>query len=140
MDKSHRSYNRVCSVALLGPTLCDPMDCSPPGKNPGVGCHFFLQGIFLTQGSRPLMSPVLAGGFFNHQCHLRSPIVSYNIYTAQEFDGGAYCDKVNGALKKKIIGVQLLYNVVSVSAVKWRGHSFKGKKYIFRCFSSVKWG
>ena len=50
MDKSHRSYNRVCSVALLGPTLCDPMDCSPPGKNPGVGCHFFLQGIFLTQG------------------------------------------------------------------------------------------
>ena len=34
------------------------MDCSPqapcprdfPGKNPGVGCHFLLQGIFLTQG------------------------------------------------------------------------------------------
>ena len=36
-------------------TLCDPMDCSPPatllrswdspGKNPGVGCHAFLQGI-----------------------------------------------------------------------------------------------
>jgi len=41
------------------PTLCDSMDCSPPGssvhdfpgKNIGVGCHFFLQGIFLTQGS-----------------------------------------------------------------------------------------
>ena len=36
------------------------MDCSPPGssvpgifqgKNTGVGCHFLLQGIFLTQGS-----------------------------------------------------------------------------------------
>ena len=35
------------------------MDCSPtgssdqwdfPGKNTGVGCHFFLQGIFPTQG------------------------------------------------------------------------------------------
>ena len=34
------------------PTLCDPIDCSPPGsprpwvspgKNPGVGCHFLLQ-------------------------------------------------------------------------------------------------
>ena len=24
-----------------------------PGKNTGVGCHFFLQGIFLTQGSNP---------------------------------------------------------------------------------------
>ena len=41
------------------PTLCDPMDGSPPGspgpwespgKNTGVSCCFFLQGIFLTQG------------------------------------------------------------------------------------------
>ena len=30
------------------------MDCSPrnfPGKNTEEGCHFLLQGIFLTQGS-----------------------------------------------------------------------------------------
>ena len=41
------------------PTLYDPVDCSLlgsspwnyPGKNIGVGCHFLLQGIFLTQGS-----------------------------------------------------------------------------------------
>ena len=41
------------------PTLCDPMDCSPPGssvredfpdKNPRVGCHFLYQGVFSTQG------------------------------------------------------------------------------------------
>ena len=41
-------------------TLWDPMDCSlpgssvhgdSPGKNIGVGCHAFLQGIFPTQGS-----------------------------------------------------------------------------------------
>ena len=39
-------------------TLCDPMDCSPPGscpwnfagKNLGVGCHSLLQGTFSTQG------------------------------------------------------------------------------------------
>ena len=41
---------------------CDPVDCSPPGssgicswdfpgKHTGVGCHFFLQEIFLNQGS-----------------------------------------------------------------------------------------
>ena len=42
------------------PTLCDPMDCSPPGssihfpgKSTGMGCHFLLQGIFPTQGSNP---------------------------------------------------------------------------------------
>ena len=38
------------------------MDCCPPdssvhgdspGKNIGMGCHAFLQGIFLTQGSNP---------------------------------------------------------------------------------------
>ena len=26
-----------------------------PGKNTGVGCHFFLQGIFPTQGSTPCL-------------------------------------------------------------------------------------
>ena len=36
----------------LEPTslLC-PWDS--PGKNPGVGCHSLLQGIFLIQGSNP---------------------------------------------------------------------------------------
>ena len=41
-------------------TLCDPVDCSPPGssvhgdslgKNTRVSCHFLLQGIFPTRGS-----------------------------------------------------------------------------------------
>ena len=43
------------------PTLCDPMDCSLPGSSPGdfpgnspgVGCHFLLQGIFLTLELNP---------------------------------------------------------------------------------------
>ena len=50
------------SVAQLCLTLCDPMDCSPPGsstcgdspgKNTGVGRHVLLQGIFQTQGLNP---------------------------------------------------------------------------------------
>ena len=51
----------VVCYAQSYPTLCDPMVCSPPGscpwdfsgKNPAVGCHFLLEGIFLTQGSNP---------------------------------------------------------------------------------------
>ena len=38
-----------------------------PGKNIGVGCHSFLQGIFLTHGSiepASFMSLALAGSFF----------------------------------------------------------------------------
>ena len=41
------------------PSLCDPVNSSPPGssvcgisgKNTGMSCHLLFQGIFLTQGS-----------------------------------------------------------------------------------------
>ena len=51
----------MCLVALLCPTLCNPMDCSPPGSSirgisqarilEWVVISFLTQGIFLTQGS-----------------------------------------------------------------------------------------
>ena len=31
----------------------DPLSVGFPGKNTGLGCHFLLQGIFLTQGLNP---------------------------------------------------------------------------------------
>ena len=49
----------LCSVSQSCPTL-QPRGLGPtrllcpwhfPGKNTGVGCHFLLQGVFLTQGS-----------------------------------------------------------------------------------------
>ena len=50
-----RAYAQLC------PTLCYPMVYSPPaplsmdflGKNTRVGCHFLLQGVFLTHVSNP---------------------------------------------------------------------------------------
>ena len=51
--------NRLCSVAQLHPTLCYSMDCMLPGSSVHgifqarileLGCHFLLQGIFLTWG------------------------------------------------------------------------------------------
>ena len=64
----------LCLVTQSCPTLCDLMDCSPPGssvygdspdKNTGVGGCALLRGIFPTQGSEPvsLTSPALAGRF-----------------------------------------------------------------------------
>ena len=50
------------TYAVLSPTLCDPIDCSPsgssvhgdsPGKNTGTGCHALFQRTFPTQGSNP---------------------------------------------------------------------------------------
>ena len=74
------SWNQNCSQCMLSLqpclTLCNAMDCSLScspghgdslGKNTGVGCHAFLQGIFPTQGSNlhlSLTSPALARGFF----------------------------------------------------------------------------
>ena len=56
-------YYLCCDLGAQScPTLCDPMDCSPPGssvhgdslgKNAGVGWHAFLQAIFPSQGLNP---------------------------------------------------------------------------------------
>ena len=56
--------DREGEVTQSCPTLCNPVDCSPPGssvqgdspsKKTGVGCHFLLQGIFPTQGLNPAL-------------------------------------------------------------------------------------
>ena len=39
-----------CLIAKSCLTPCNSMHGSPPGRNTGVGGHFLLQGIFLTQG------------------------------------------------------------------------------------------
>ena len=63
----------VCLVAQSCPTLCDPMDYSPPGssihgdspdKNTGVGCHALLQGIYCINKKTHRQSPAPV-----HQIH-----------------------------------------------------------------------
>ena len=75
----------MCSVAQSCLTLCDPMDCSPPSssvhgtffssKNTGAGCHFFLQGVFLTQGSNRHLLHWQADSL--PPSHLGSPLYIY---------------------------------------------------------------
>ena len=79
----------VCLVAQSCPTLCDPMDCSPPGsavhgdslgKKIGVGCHSLLQRIFPTQGSNPRL-PHCRRIFYHlsHQGSLGSSVSLYKL-------------------------------------------------------------
>ena len=64
----HTETCKIIFIAVLFlvtqscPSLCDPMDYSPPGSsvhgdspgmNTDVGCHALLQGIFPTRGSNP---------------------------------------------------------------------------------------
>ena len=47
---SHFSCVQLC-VTLWTVACQVPLSMNSTGKNTGVGCHFLLQGIFLTQGS-----------------------------------------------------------------------------------------
>ena len=67
-EKQHSNVKLRCVCVLSHSvvlTLCNSMDCNPPGKNTRVGCHFLLQGIFPTQGSNlSPVSSVLVARFF----------------------------------------------------------------------------
>ena len=74
----------LCLIAQLYRTVCDPMDRSPPGssvygnspgKNTGVSCHAFLQGIFLTQGVNPGLPHCRK--ILYHLSHQGSPKICY---------------------------------------------------------------
>ena len=70
----------LCLVGQSCLTLCNPMDCSPPGtsvhgdspgKNTAVGCPAFLQGKFPTQGLNPGLPH--CRWILYHQSHQGSP-------------------------------------------------------------------
>ena len=73
----------MCSVTQSQPNLWDPVDCSPPGSSVHeifqasilkVGCHFLLQGIFLTQVSNQHLLHLLHWQVdCLSLCHLGSP-------------------------------------------------------------------
>jgi len=71
----HYTCPKVCAVLCLGiqscPTLCNPMDCSPPdtsvhgdspGRNTGVVCHTFSRGP--RQPRDQIQVSGIAGEFF----------------------------------------------------------------------------
>ena len=59
--------SHFCCVRLFAtlPTVVHLCPWDSSGKNTGMGCHFLLQGIFLTQElNLSLLSLALAGEFF----------------------------------------------------------------------------
>ena len=97
----------TCSLATLCPTLQPTRLLYPwdlPGKNTGVCCHFLLQVIFPNQGSNLHLLHWQAGSLpLSHQ--------------------GSPGNNLNSVLNPAtflffLIGVQLLYSVVLVSAIQ----------------------
>ena len=76
-----KEHAGLCLVTQSCLTLCDSMDCSPPGSSvhgdsPGnteVGCHALLQGIFPIQGLKPGLPHCRR--ILYHLSHQGSPII-----------------------------------------------------------------
>ena len=101
-SKGHGAVLRL--VAQSCPTLCDSIDCSPPGssvhadspgKNTGVVCHALLSGIFPTQGLNP--GHLHCKWILYHLRHQGSPR-SWQRWYCQE-DLGKWLQQTNFVLK-----------------------------------------
>ena len=77
----HIKHTVLGLVTQSCPTLCDPMNLSPPGssvhgdspgKNTGVGCRALFQGFFPTQESNPDLPHCRR--ILNHLSHKGSPL------------------------------------------------------------------
>ena len=69
-----------------------------PGKNTGMGCHFLLQGIFLTQGlNLCLLLSCIGRWILYHWCHLGS---LNNCDIPQQMEGEAL-------IRSKILNTQI---------------------------------
>ena len=133
-----------------GPTrLCCPWNF--PGKNTGVGCHFLLQGIFLTQGSNshllhllhwqadslPLLPPgkptFLGGGLMPSSM----PTVAMRILR----DGAWLLDLTDGSWVPRPRPRIPMQSVAEAQAVWWKmvvKALYKSTLFFFFCSSNAK--
>ena len=88
------------------PTLCDPLDCSPPGssvhgdspgKNTGVGCHTLFQGIF------PKFHLIIKYVVISH-FGSSSSITHYTEKYPENYQPDRMKEKKNGELLRKLPG------------------------------------
>ena len=91
VNKQFQSGPTLRPYGLYPARLLCPTDF--PGKNTGVGCHFLLQQIFLTQGLKPCLLHLLHWQADSLPLHhlgtprmVLLPVISYSLYTYVLFD------------------------------------------------------
>ena len=98
-----------------------------PGKNTGVGCHFFLQGIFLPQGLNLSLFhlPALAGRFLTtgitwEVCDLADPSDTHvgprDQWLFPQWLGFTWGDNCQPCARQSLLPPVLLYHVLSPQA------------------------
>ena len=138
------------SLSLLR-LFATPMNCSPPsssvcggypGKNTGLGCHAFLQGIFPNQGSNPDLPRYEQILYRPH--HQRSPFVygldcgdsftSVYLHTNSSciyFKSIAFCMSI---IPQQSIELRFEKIIVFQNSVEWMIHN----KYLMKQFNYPK--
>ena len=125
------------SYGLQHAKLLCPWDF--PGKNTGVGCQALLQGMFLTQGSKP-RSPVsrTAGRLYTHWAtwEASTPVMSIwgfrgesSISTQKGSEWAPTADSVNSDQYQT--WTQPYFSHISALGreVRFHGHSWKSKSF-----------
>ena len=114
-----------------------PCSWVSPGKNTGVGCHFLLQGIFLTQGSDP--------GLPHHRqilYHLTSKLLQYWLATQFRLSPQIIYQKLFLSLLITLLGFSFLHmTFINVKPPSWFvGNSFlyhpSGSCFTIKCLSN----
>ena len=96
-----------------------------PDKNTGVGCHFLLQGIFLTQRSNLHLLHWQADFLPLH--HLGSPnAINGNVNWYSH-----YVEQYEDSLKKKILKIELPYHptILLLQHISGENHNLKRRMY-----------
>ena len=103
-------YCVLCLVTQSCSILCNRMDCSPPGpsihgnspdKNPGVGCHALLQGIFPTHDWTQVFCT--AGGFFTVWAATRKAPIYILKWSEVTQSCPTLCDPMNCSLPSSLV-------------------------------------
>ena len=132
----------LCLVTESCPTLCHPVDCSPPGSsvlgdspgnNTGVGCHALLQGIFPTQGSNSGL--LHCSWIFYHLGHQVSPwILEWVAYPFSSGSSQPRNQTGSPALQADSLPAELPGKATQQDIPKFIREEYK---LIFTCISSL---
>ena len=131
----------ACSVAKSCRTLVEPHWLWPtrllcpwdfPGKNTGVGCHFLLQGIFLTQGWNPGLLHWQPDSLpLSHPRTLSYPFTLYNLSHGKSLRCGT-CQVI--LLGQTLSRSKMLSYVYS--HLKWRNQ--QEKNHFMKCYRVIE--
>ena len=87
------------------------------GKKPGVGCHFLLQGIFLTQGWNPCF--LHCRQTLWQLCHQGSPEIKIPLFLNFWGKSGLSMVEITHKIVFAARKIQAEENILSGNAVKW---------------------